>query len=158
MAAAVPSRLSATGTLEPTTLEPVEQDPVVVSGTVRCLLERARDGVREGCAEHDPRARYSAAHLAALRAATAVLAVRGRPGPLRSRPRNVWELLPRLAPELAEWAAFFSTLRLRRETVRVEPRAADDLLRDAERFCRVVTTLLGLSWVPVLPDALPASG
>lgn len=152
MAAAVPSRLSGPDLLV------AEAHAAPVSGAVLCLLERARDGVRDACAEHDPGARYTAAHLAALRAATAVLAVRGRPVPARSRPRNVWELLPGLAPELTEWAAFFSALRPRREAVRVEPRAADDLLRDAERFCRVVTDLLGLPWRPVLPDAPPASG
>lgn len=147
MAVAVPSRL----------IEPAVR-PGAASGTVRCLLERARDGLRDACAEHDPRARHTTSHLAALRAATAVLAVRGRPGPLRSRPRSVWEVLPVLAPELSEWAELFAALRLRGDASRVEPRAADDLLRDAERFCRVVADLLGLPWTPVLPDALPASG
>ena len=51
--------------------------------------------------------RYAAAHLAALRTAAAVLAVRTRPA-AHQRPRNVWVLLPQVAPELTEWAAFFA--------------------------------------------------
>ena len=53
--------------------------------------------------------RYATAHLAALRAAAAVLAVRAQPAPgRRSRMTSVWALLTRVAPELEEWAVFFA--------------------------------------------------
>jgi len=136
-----------------------------VSGAAISLLERARQGLSEACDEHEPAARYVAAHLAGLRAAAAVLAVRGRADGHRSpRLRSVWEVLPRVAPELTEWAAFFSAgapIRAAVEAGRtslIDSRAADDLLRDAETFARIVTELLGLPWQPVLPPALPSSG
>src|SRR5918912_290618 len=101
------------------------------------LVELARHGLAEAEAAVSPAERYIAAHLAALRAAAAVLAVRARP--LRSRrggPRSVWELLPQVAPELTEWAAFFATGAPKRAAAEagvtriVSPRAADDLVRD----------------------------
>jgi hypothetical protein len=141
---------------------PVAPEPPVgpeVNAAVVALLERSREGLRTSAAELDARARWSGAHLAALRAATAVLAVRGRPGPARSRPRSVWQVLPRLAPELTEWAGFLGSLqRLPERTAdRDDARAADDLLRDAEQFLREVTRVLSLPWRPVLPDVVPAS-
>ncbi|MFC5382244.1 SAV_6107 family HEPN domain-containing protein [Aquipuribacter nitratireducens] len=126
------------------------------------LLDRARDGLRAAAAELDAGARWGGAQLAALRAATAVLAVRGRPGPARSRPRSVWHVLPRLAPELTEWAQYLGALGGPASpappgVVGRGAREADDLLRDAERFLRAVTRCLGLPWRPVLPDVVPAS-
>ncbi|MGH3096304.1 MAG: SAV_6107 family HEPN domain-containing protein [Streptosporangiales bacterium] len=50
--------------------------------------------------------RYVAAHLAALRCAAAVLAVRGRPA--RRRPGTAWAELAETAPELAGWATVFA--------------------------------------------------
>ncbi len=141
----------------------VDRPPV--SGAAISLLERARTGLLEACADRDPSTRYVAAHLAGLRAAAAVLAVRGRADRHRTqRLRSVWEVLPTVAPELTEWATFFSAgapVRAAVEAGRtslVDPRAADDLLRDAETFTRIATELLGLPWQPVLPPALPASG
>jgi len=133
-----------------------------VNAAVVALLERSREGLQAAASELDARARWAGAHLAALRAATAVLAVRGRPGPARSRPRSVWQVLPRLAPELSEWAVFLGSLQ--RADARTDgmhspdrARAADDLLRDAELFLRAVTGVLCLPWRPVLPDVVAAS-
>jgi len=133
-----------------------------VNAAVVALLERSREGLQAAAAELDARSRWAGAHLAALRAATAVLAVRGRPGPARSRPRSVWQVLPRLAPELSEWAVFLGSLQ--RVDARTDgthspdrARAADDLLRDAELFLRAVTGVLSLPWRPVLPDVVAAS-
>ena len=133
-----------------------------VNAAVVALLERSREGLRAAAAELDARSRWAGAHLAALRAATAVLAVRGRPGPARSRPRSVWQVLPRLAPELSEWAGFLGSLpRADARPDATHPldraRAADDLLRDAELFLRAVTGVLRLPWRPVLPDVVAAS-
>lgn len=94
-------------------------------------------------AEH-PAERYLLAHTAALRIAAEVLA--GRPrgrGVLRTidgSPRNVWAVLADVAPELAEWAGYFSALELKRRTVAagataiVIDREADDMVRDARAF------------------------
>ncbi len=129
-----------------------------VNAAVVALLERSREGLRAAAAELDARSRWAGAHLAALRAATAVLAVRGRPGPARSRPRSVWQVLPRLAPELTEWAGFLGALpRSEAPAPEDRARAADDLLRDAEQFLRAVTGVLSLPWRPVLPDVVAAS-
>ena len=98
--------------------------------------------------------RYAAAHLAALRTAAAVLAVRARPADRRG-PRNVWSLLPQVAPELAEWAAFFAAGAGKRAAAEaglsraVTAREADDLLRDAQTFLALVETTLGLAHQPV---------
>jgi hypothetical protein len=65
-----------------------------------------------------PADRYAAAHLAALRAAAAVLAARSgspetwqpvcgaRPG--RRRPLSAWDQLRAAAPELTDWADYFA--------------------------------------------------
>ena len=77
------------------------------------LLRTARHGLAEAEAETDAGTRYIGAHLAALRAAAAIVAARGEPGTgaRRRRPRSVWELLPQVEPALAEWAAFFAAAR-----------------------------------------------
>ncbi len=123
------------------------------------LLDRSSAGLLQACAARTAAERYVTAHLAALRSAAAVLAVRGRSG--RGGPRSVWDLVPRVAPELTEWAAFFAATAARRAAVEagrsdaVTPREADDLLRDAEAFQHAVEAALGLPQYPVLPDAIP---
>src|SRR5205809_570348 len=77
-----------------------------------------------------------------LRAAAAVVAARPAPGSCRRRkaPPSVWELLPRVEPTLAEWAACFAAGAAKRAAAEaglpraVSGREADDLLRDAETF------------------------
>ena len=134
-----------------------------VSPAARMLLDRSSTGLLQACAARSAAERYVAAHLSALRAAAAVLAVRGRPT-TRGGPRSVWEVLPRVAPELDEWAAYFSATASRRAAVEagrgevIAPRDADDLLRDAETFHHVVETALGLPFQQVLPVSLPACG
>src|SRR5690606_33537780 len=98
-----------------------------------------------------PAARYAAAHVAALRAAAALIAVRSTPESSgRRRQRNAWVLLERVAPELAEWAQFFAAGASKRaaaeagSTRAVSEREADDLLREADRFLGVVERALGL--------------
>ena len=113
------------------------------------LLDRARAGLETAALTAEPGPRYVAGHLAALRAAAAVLAVRGRPrrtgGAL-----SVWHVLPRVAPELSEWAAFFAAGAARRSAIDagradvVRTREADDLVRDAGAFVDVVAEVLGV--------------
>ncbi|MDT7572884.1 MAG: hypothetical protein QOE05_3058 [Actinomycetota bacterium] len=115
------------------------------------LLALARRGLVEACSTDRPGERYATAHLAALRAAAAVLACRARPAvsARRSRPTSAWVLLAGVAPELAEWAGFFAAGARKRAAAEaglpsaVTPREADDLVRDAETFLSVVETTLG---------------
>ncbi len=150
----------------PTITAPTITAPTItapVSPAALMLLDRARSGLLQACGARSAGERYVAAHLAALRAAAAVLAVRSRPGG-RSTPRSVWDVLPRLAPELAEWSAFFSATANRRAAIEagrgevVTSREADDLLREVEAFCHLVEDTLGLPHQAVLPLALPACG
>jgi SAV_6107-like HEPN len=130
-----------------------------ISPTVLNLLETARRGLAEAKAEGDPGTRYICAHLAALRAAAAIVAARGEPGTgsRRRRPRSVWELLPQVEPALAEWAAFFAASAAKRAAAEAGlPRAAtageaEDLLRDAETFLSVAERALGVESQPMLP-------
>ncbi|GHG03067.1 SAV_6107 family HEPN domain-containing protein [Streptomyces zaomyceticus] len=121
------------------------------------LLAKARAGLVEAAALDRPHERYAAAHLAALRAAAAVLAARARPETdrRRQRIRSAWELLAELAPELTEWSALFASGARRRARAEAgiagaaTRREADDLLRDSAQFLRLVERLLALQ--PVLP-------
>ncbi|MEO7234227.1 MAG: SAV_6107 family HEPN domain-containing protein [Lapillicoccus sp.] len=145
------------------------------------LLDRSRGSLLLACRTGDVGERYVEAHLGALRAAAALLAARSLPGSVgappapgrtiraavlrsgggssRSRPRSVWELLPRVAPELTEWSAFFAASARRRAAVergsQIVAREADDLLRQAEIFLEIVQELLGL---PRADPLAPLSG
>ena len=81
-----------------------------VAPSALAMLAAARQGLAGAEDERSAGGRYVAAHLAALRAAAAVVAARAEPAPSarRKRPRSVWELLPRVEPALSEWAAFFA--------------------------------------------------
>src|SRR3954447_2465370 len=120
------------------------------------LLRLARRDLGAAGTTAVPTERYAAAHLAALRTAAAVLAVRTRPA-VTKRLRNVWVLLPQVAPELTEWAAFFAAGAAKRAAAEaglsraVLPREADDLLRDAQTFLALVETTLGLAHQAALP-------
>ncbi|WP_327676374.1 SAV_6107 family HEPN domain-containing protein [Kitasatospora sp. NBC_00458] len=114
----------------------------------------------------DPLERYAAAHLAALRTVAAVLAVRGRPekSPRRRQAiRSAWEVLPEVAPELAEWAVYFAAGARRRAAAEAgirgaaSARDADDLIRNSALFVRLVERLLGLHPAPPAPR-LPLDG
>jgi hypothetical protein len=136
--------------------------PSQVPGAALSLLRTARQGLAEADAENDPATRYIGAHLAALRAAAAIVAARGEPGTggRRRRPRSVWELLPQVEPALSEWAAFFAASAAKRAAAEAGlPRAAtaleaDDLLRDAATFLGVAERALGLDGEQMLPLTL----
>ncbi len=123
------------------------------------LLDAAARGLGEAATTAVPADRFAAAHLAALRAGAAVLAVRTRPDARRRRPRSVWAMLPAVAPELTEWAAYFAAGAGKRAAADaglrhvVTEREADDLLRDTESFLALVHTTLGLAAQPALPRA-----
>jgi SAV_6107-like HEPN len=125
--------------------------PRAVSG----LLLASQQGLADAEGARVAGERYALAHLAALRAAAAVLAARTRPQGRRGRPVSAWRLLTEVAPELGEWAAFFAAGAGKRAAAEagrpvVSQREADDLIRDAERFLLAVLGLLGLVQQPSL--------
>jgi hypothetical protein len=126
------------------------------------LLALARRGLTEAREQPLDGLRYAGAHLAALRAAAAVLAAWARPVPgRRGRVTSVWALLPQIAPELDEWAAYFALSAGKRAAAEagiprvVSTREADDLVRAAQAFLAEVEAALDLS-DPTLLDELAA--
>ncbi len=130
------------------------------------LLAKAHRGLAEAAELPRPNERYASGQLAALRTAAAVLAARGRPEPVgprrRPRIRSAWEVLPEIAPELAEWSALCASGAARRARAEAgiadaaSARDADDLLRAAGMFLRLVERLLALR--PPLPGPRPDVG
>ncbi|MFI8853937.1 SAV_6107 family HEPN domain-containing protein [Streptomyces sp. 891-h] len=139
------------------------------------LLAQAQHGLDEAAAMQTANERYATAHLAALRTAAAVLAVRGRPEPAPPRRRgapsrrarrpgirSAWEVLPEVAPELTEWADLFASGAPRR--ARAEAgiagaaswRDADDLVHYAGMFLRLVERMLVAQ--PALPRPRTVTG
>lgn len=112
------------------------------------LLKQAREGIAEAERETDPAQRFAIAYLAALRAAAAVLALRGRPHRGPAKPMSVWVLLTSIAPELKDWAAFFASASATRAAVQagitrfVTARAADDLVRQAGHFTHLIDKVM----------------
>jgi SAV_6107-like HEPN len=129
-----------------------------VAPSALALLESARQGLVSAEGEVSAGGRYVGAHLAALRAAAAIVAAKSEPAaPRRRRPLSVWELLPRVEPTLNEWAAFFAAGAGKRAAAEaglpraVTPREAEDLLRDASTFVALVETALGVPAQSPLP-------
>jgi SAV_6107-like HEPN len=126
-------------------------NPYALPATTHAYLARAAESLSEAIAAREVPERYACAHVAALRAAAALLAARATPAPARRRPqKNAWVLLTEVAPELTEWAQFFAGGAAKRaaaeagSTRAVTEREADDLVRDADRFLAVVERSLGL--------------
>src|SRR5437763_5750081 len=130
-----------------------------VAPSALALLESARRGLADAEGAPDPGGKYVAAHLAALRAAAAVVTTRAEPGRgrRRSAPRSGWELLPRVDPAPSEWAAFFAPAPATRAAAEaglsrsVRAGGAEDLLRDAETFLSLTESVLGVPSSPLLP-------
>lgn len=117
-------------------------------------LRRARSCLAEAELAQRPSDRYLAAHLSALRVVAIVLTYRASTiGRSTGRPQNAWRMLAEVAPELAEWAAFFAATEGKRDAIRegatsiVSAREADDLVRDARAFLRLVERAVGFSAV-----------
>jgi hypothetical protein len=110
------------------------------------LLERAARELRAAEVAGDPGDRFLHSHLAALRTAGAVIAVRGRPA-ARGRARTAWEILARVAPECRGWASYFAAgadLRAALESGRrseVSQARADHVLSMARMFLGAVHDL-----------------
>ncbi|WP_277455555.1 SAV_6107 family HEPN domain-containing protein [Janibacter sp. DB-40] len=128
--------------------------PDRVDGAVH-LLSAAAESLASAHWARTAHGRSAATRLAVLRAAAAVLAVRGRACASGSGPLDVWHLLPRVAPELTEWAQFFGAVLSdeARSGAPMSVREVDDLLRQGEEFVQLVAGLLGLPPVPVTGDS-----
>ena len=126
------------------------------------LLRLARVGLAEADQESSHTQRYATAHLAALRAASALVVARSHPTLTRrrGRPPTVWELLPLVVPELASWASKFGALAGKKSAAQagishaVSISDAEELLRDAERF----TALVELMLIPAVQPKLSLVG
>ncbi|NUW31312.1 chromosome segregation protein SMC [Nonomuraea sp. SMC257] len=136
-----------------------------LSQAVRAHLTDSRSCLAEASVARTPASRYVSAHLAALRAAAAILAA--RPQPMegrRRRLRSAWELLPEAEPELAEWAAYFAVSAAKRAAAEagmvrgVSAADADELLAEAETFVTRVEEMLGVPTQPQLPVEVPLAG
>ena len=141
-------------TTHPTTNPPVRStSQISLPATTHSYLMRAAESLSEAVTSTEVTTRYACAHVAALRAAAALLAARAKPAvPTRRRPqKNAWVLLAEVAPELAEWAGFFAAGAGKRaaaeagSTRAVTEREADDLVRDADRFLGLVEESLGMT-------------
>jgi hypothetical protein len=140
-----------TGTVTTQTTNPYPH-PYALPASTHSYLGRAAESLREAITADEVPTRYACAHVAALRAAAALLAARAHPAPARRRAqKNAWVLLAEVAPELGEWAAFFAAGAGKRAAAEagsqraVTEREADDLVRDADRFLAVIESTLGLA-------------
>ncbi len=127
------------------------------------LLALARRGLDDAAEQPMDGLRYATAHLAAIRAAAAVVAARARPVPSpRSKLTSVWDLLTVVAPALGEWAAYFAASASKRAAAEagiphvVTAREADDLVQAAASFIAIVERAVGHLGMPALLDDLVA--
>ncbi|WP_164983816.1 SAV_6107 family HEPN domain-containing protein [Cellulomonas endophytica] len=138
--------------------EPVA--PAPLGHRVLTLLARADGELVAARLSAEPWEVFTHAHLAALRAAGAVVEARGAMGGRRGV-RTVWELLEHAAPELAAWAHHFAAAASLRAAVdaghlgAVDATRAGDARAAAEDFVDLARELLesGPAAGPVaLPD------
>jgi hypothetical protein len=118
------------------------------------LIEGSRRALTRAALAPTAHERYASAHLAALRAAAAVIATVAPEGP-RGRVRSAWVVLRETCPPLAEWADFFAAGAQLRAAAEagipcVSSRAADDLVREAESFLSRVCEVLELAHQPAV--------
>ncbi|MDQ6937963.1 MAG: SAV_6107 family HEPN domain-containing protein [Actinomycetota bacterium] len=76
------------------------------AGRARLALEQSRAILADARREAHPGDRYRLAHLAALRAAAALLSVHPDEAPSRRAPQSAWALIGRRVPRFADWAAY----------------------------------------------------
>ncbi len=134
------------------------------------LIHSAQRSLARAALASTPHERYAAAHLAALRAAAAVIAVVASRSsqvranrPVRQQVRSAWVVLREVCPPLSEWADFFAAGAQTRAAAEagipcVGARAADDLVRDAQTFLARVCDVLELAHQPALDLRLRAVG
>jgi hypothetical protein len=117
-----------------------------VPDAVLDLLARSEGELVASTVAQDPADAFVHAHFAALRAGAALLQARGRPGP-RSGARTVWDMVTRVAPELADYAAYFAGNAATRSAVEagratVDRARAERAVAVAEQFREAVREVL----------------
>jgi hypothetical protein len=93
---------------------------------------------------------YALSHLAAMHAAGAFVSSRITPEQAgrMSRPDNLWTLLPRVAPELADWSDYFAAGSRKRnraehgEEDAVTTDEAEEMLASAHKFLDEIEGML----------------
>ena len=117
-----------------TTIPTSTPAPFDLPASSHAYLARAAESLREAITTSEVPLRYAHAHVAALRATAALLAARATPvtgqSRRRSAQRNAWVLLAEVAPELAEWASFFSAGAAKRAAAGAGGRGVFDLVLD----------------------------
>lgn len=122
-----------------TTLRASTASPVVDQ-----LLRRARLELDAADSTSDPAMRFLHAHMAAIRGASAVLALGALVSRRRGRPRSVWEQLADAGEEWERWAARFEVgaqVRAAIEADRIgdlDAAVADDAVWAADEFVALV--------------------
>ena len=125
--------------------------PAPRSAGVREILADAQRCLDRAMASTDLADRYAAAHLGALRGASAVLATLPRPVSRTVRNASAWTQLERLAPEFAPWAAFFAAGSAKRKAAEagmtrlITAAETDDLIRQTGRFLELIDQSLLLA-------------
>ncbi len=132
---------------------PAAEVPIPAHGlpqrTPRELLAMARRGLVEAAATRPPGLRFATGHLAALRAAAAVVAARTVPASDATSRVSLWVRCEQVAPELSDWCASFASSAATRAAaeagvpVPVSAAGADGLCARAAQFVDVVAVLLG---------------
>jgi hypothetical protein len=113
------------------------------------LLDRADRLLIEASGEADPRERFRAGYLAALRGAGAVLAVTSASAPARAKNRSAWVLMARAAPEFVMWSDYFAGFSATRAALEaglnrdVASAEADEFCARVEAFLHDVEDLIG---------------
>ncbi|ROS77198.1 SAV_6107 family HEPN domain-containing protein [Cellulomonas sp. PhB143] len=112
---------------------------VPMSREVARILARADAELVEASQAGTAGERFVHAHLGALRAASAIVAMRGRPA-RRSGTRTVWDMLAAVEPALGTWSVYFARGASTRSAIdagrfdAVDSARADELLACAEDF------------------------
>lgn len=108
------------------------------------MLADAHRCLDRAMSSHDLADRYAAAHLGALRGASAVLATLPRPVSRTVRNASAWVQLERLAPAYASWAAFFAAGSAKRRAAEagmtrlISNAETDDLIRQTGLFLELI--------------------
>lgn len=118
------------------------------------LVRRAEDELSQVTSGQDPQQAFLHAHMAALRAAAAVLEVQVVPSGRRRRVRSVWDQLAESGPDWQEWAGYFAQGARARaaiesgRSVHLTPGEADALVAAATDFVALVRDVVTASARP----------
>ncbi|MEP6853205.1 MAG: SAV_6107 family HEPN domain-containing protein, partial [bacterium] len=114
------------------------------AGVTASALAQSRALLADARREVQASDRFRLAHLAALRAAAALLSVHAEAGSSRRRPQSAWTLIEARVPRFHEWAAYFAAGARARAAAEaglrdaVTPARAAELIDAAELFLFLV--------------------